>query len=67
MNSPEGFKYPLISAGFILSKSLVEVIREVDSQERWSGFAIDAKYEVILSCSYLESNDFLFPVCSSHS
>ncbi|EFP10895.1 hypothetical protein CRE_30816 [Caenorhabditis remanei] len=48
MNSPEGFKYPLISAGFILSKSLVEVIREVDNQERWSGFAIDAKYEFAL-------------------
>lgn len=45
MNAPEGFKYPLFSAGFILSKSLIELIREVAVQEKWSGFAIDAKYE----------------------
>lgn len=47
MNAPENFQYPLFSAGFILSKSVVEIIRKVDINDRWSGFAIDAKYEVL--------------------
>uniref|UniRef100_A0A1I7T7Y0 N-acetylgalactosaminide beta-1,3-galactosyltransferase n=1 Tax=Caenorhabditis tropicalis TaxID=1561998 RepID=A0A1I7T7Y0_9PELO len=41
-------EYPLLSAGFILSRSVIETIRKVDRNERWSGFAIDAKYEFSL-------------------
>ncbi|EGT56187.1 hypothetical protein CAEBREN_29972 [Caenorhabditis brenneri] len=48
MNTPDGFRYPMLSAGFILSRNIIEAVRKVDRNERWSGFAIDAKYEFAL-------------------
>ncbi|PIC27472.1 hypothetical protein B9Z55_019717 [Caenorhabditis nigoni] len=43
MNAPTGFQYPLFSAGFVLSRTVVESIRKFDQME--NGFSIDVKYE----------------------
>ncbi|CAP29249.2 Protein CBG09318 [Caenorhabditis briggsae] len=43
MNAPTGFHYPLLSVGFVLSRTVVDSIRTVDQME--NGFSIDVKYE----------------------
>ncbi|CAI2355409.1 unnamed protein product [Caenorhabditis sp. 36 PRJEB53466] len=48
MNTPDNFQYPLLSAGFILSRVAIERIRKAREDDRWNGFAIDASYEFAL-------------------
>uniref|UniRef100_A0A8R1DUN7 N-acetylgalactosaminide beta-1,3-galactosyltransferase n=1 Tax=Caenorhabditis japonica TaxID=281687 RepID=A0A8R1DUN7_CAEJA len=48
MNVPENFRYPLLYAGILLSRSVVQKIQSTISTERVN-FAIDASYEFSLS------------------